>query len=97
MSDKKREEEGKLPAEAVVSVREVPDEQTATMLCDFLRAQGIEANAVAVQIPWLATVETLLHGYWGKIEVLGRDAERAATLIDDFLAAKPEETPEGDA
>jgi hypothetical protein len=56
-----------------------------------------EANAVAVQIPWLATVETLLHGYWGKIEVLGRDAERAATLIDDFLAAKPEETPEGDA
>jgi len=96
MSDEEREREGKLPQEAVVSVREVPDEQTAAMLCAFLKAQGIAANAVAVQIPWFATVETLLHGYWGKIEVLGRDAERAATLIDEFLAAKPEETPEGE-
>jgi hypothetical protein len=94
MSDEERQRQGKLPQEAVVSVREVPDEQTAVMLCDFLKAQGIEANAVAVQIPWFATVETLLHGYWGRIEVLGKDAERAAELIDEFLAAKPEETPE---
>ena len=96
MSDQEREQEEKLPREAVVSVREVPDEQTAAMLCDFLKAQGIEATAVAVQIPWFATVESLLHGYWGKIEVLGRDAERASRLIDEFLAAKPEETPEGE-
>lgn len=96
MSDEEREREKKLPQESTVSVREMPDEQTAAMLCDFLKAQGIEANAVAVQIPWFATVETLLHGYWGRIEVLGRDAERASKLIDEFLAARPEETPEGE-
>lgn len=85
-------EEG-LPREALVSVRNVPDEQTATLLCDFLKDQGIEATAVAVQIPWLATVETLLHGYWGRIDVLGRDAERARVLLDDFFAATPEDFP----
>ncbi|MBI4363843.1 MAG: hypothetical protein HY568_00280 [Candidatus Latescibacteria bacterium] len=79
-----------LPREALVAVRNVPDEQTATMLRDFLRDQGIEATVVAVQIPWLSTVESLLHGYWGRIEVLGRDAERARSLLDDFFAATPE-------
>jgi len=82
-----------LPREALVAVRNVPDEQTATLLCDFLRSQGVEATAVAVQIPWLGTVETLLHGYWGRIEVLGRDAERASALLDDFFAATPEAPP----
>ena len=85
--------EAPIPREALVAVREVPDEQTATMLCDFLRDQGIEATAVAVQIPWLGTVETLLHGYWGRIEVLGRDSERARALLDDFFAATPEKPP----
>jgi len=33
---------------------------------DFLRDQGIEATAVAVQIPWFGGVETLHHGYWGR-------------------------------
>jgi hypothetical protein len=83
-----------LQEEALVSVRNVPDEQTATLLCDFLRSQGVEATAVAVQIPWLGTVETLLHGYWGRIEVLGRDAERARALLEDFFAATPEAGPE---
>ena len=83
-----------LPREALVAVREVPDEQTATLLRDFLSAQGIEATAVAVQIPWLGTVGTLHHGFWGRIEVLGRDAERARALLDDFFAATPEEIPE---
>ena len=55
--------------------------------------RSTEAAAVPVQIPWFSTVETLHHGYWGKIEVLGKDAERAAKLIDDFLAATPEEIP----
>ena len=82
-----------LPREALVVVREVPDEQTATLLRAFLRDQGIEATTVAVQIPWLGTVGTLHHGYWGRIEVLGRDAERARALLDDFFAATPEEVP----
>ena len=97
MSGESRETDspgGTLPREALVIVREVPDEPTATLLCDFLRDQGIEATAVAVQIPWLGTVGTLHRGYWGRIEVLGRDAERARALLQDFFAATPEEAPE---
>ncbi len=93
MSEEERVPEEGLAREPMVSVREVSDEQIATMLCDFLKSQGIDAAAVPVQIPWFSTVETLHHGYWGKIEVLGKDAERAAKLIDDFLAATPEEIP----
>ena len=87
------EREEAVPGEPLVSVREVPDEQTATLLRDFLSDQGIAATAVAVQIPWLGTVATLLHGYWGRIEVLGKDAARARALLDDFFAATPEQTP----
>ena len=94
MSDEDRVPEEKLRRELMISVREVPDEPLATMLCDFLKSQGIEATVVPVQMPWLGTVATLLHGYWGKIEVLERDAERAARLMDEFLAARPEDLPE---
>ena len=87
MSGKK--EDG-LRREETVSVWNAPDEASATAVADFLREQGIEAAAVAVQIAWLGGVETLLHGYWGKVEVLGRDAERARRLVEDFLRARPE-------
>jgi len=76
--------------EELVSVREVQDEATATLLADFLRSQGIEASAVSSQIPWLSTIETLHQGYWGKVEVLGKDADRARALIEDFLNATPQ-------
>jgi len=89
----RRREADELAREPLVSVREVPDEQTATMLCDFLRSQGIEAAVEPVQIPWLSTLETLHHGFWGRIEVLGKDADRARSLIDDYLAATPEQGP----
>jgi hypothetical protein len=79
-----------LDQESLVSVREVPDEAAATLLCDFLRAQGIEATAAPVQMPWFSTLETLHHGYWGKVEVLGKDAARARALIEEYLAATPE-------
>lgn len=88
-----RREEHELAHEALVSVREVPDEQTATMLCDFLRSQGIEAVAQPVQIAWFSTLETLHHGFWGRVEVLGKDAVRARSLIEDYLAATPEQGP----
>ncbi len=82
-----------LEQESLVSVREVPDEPTATLLCDFLRSQGIEANVVAVQMPWFSTLETLHRGHWGRVEVLSRDADRARELIREYLAATPEPAP----
>jgi hypothetical protein len=86
-------ERKKLDREPLVSVREVQDEATATMLCDFLKSQGIEAAAEPVQISWLSTVETMHHGFWGRVEVLGKDAARARTLIEEYLAATPEQGP----
>jgi hypothetical protein len=80
--------------EDLVSVREVPDEATATLLCDFLKTQGIEATAVPVQIPWLGPIETLHHGFWGRVEVLEDDAERARALIQEYMSATPEPEPD---
>jgi hypothetical protein len=87
-----RDGEG-LDQESLVSVREVPDEAAATLLCDFLRAQGIEARTAPVQMPWLGTLQTLQHGYWGKVEVLGKDAARARALVEEYLSATPERDP----
>lgn len=79
--------------ERLVSVRRVPDETTATLLCDFLRSNGVPATAVAVQIPWLPGVETMRRGYWGHVEVLEHDAERALALIRDFYEGELQEEP----
>ena len=86
--------ENDLEKESLVSVRDVPDEATATLLTDFLRSQGIEAAPVPVQIPWLSTVETQHHGYWGHVQVLSKDADRARALIEDYLNARPETDPD---
>jgi hypothetical protein len=86
------EREG-LDQEPLVSVREVPDEAAAMLLCDFLKAQGIEATAAPVQMAWFSTLETLHHGYWGRVEVLGKDAARARALIEEYMAATPEKGP----
>jgi len=86
-------ERKELDREPLVSVREVPDEATAMMLCDFLNSQGIEATAEPVQISWFATVETMHHGFWGRVEVLGKDAARARALIEEYLAATPDQGP----
>jgi hypothetical protein len=87
VSEKKEPE---LRREDLVSVWNAPDEAAATAVRDFLLAQGIEAAAVPVQIAWLGGVETLHHGYWGKVEVLSHDAERARALVEDFLSGEPE-------
>lgn len=79
-----------LRSEDLVVVSRVPDEAMATLLCDFLRSQGIEAVSVPVQVPWFPGVETLHHGYWGTVEVLSHDAPRALELIEDFASAEPE-------
>ena len=91
MSEEREGDE--LAEERLVSIRNVPDEAAATLIVDFLKNQGIEASAVAVQMPWLGTLETLHHGYWGRVEVLEKDAERAKALVEDYLAATPEESP----
>ena len=76
--------------ERLVRVRLVPDEATATLLCDLLRDNGIEATAVSSQMPWFGTIESARRGYWGAVEVLEHDADRAKELIADFYAATPE-------
>jgi hypothetical protein len=74
----------------LVSIRNVPDEATATLLCDFLKSQGIEARTVPVQMPWFSTLQSLHHGFWGRVEVLEKDEKRARTLVEEYLAATPE-------
>jgi len=83
-------EEKEPSVENLVPVFDVPDEATATVLSDFLAAQGIEATTVSSQIPWFGTIEAARKGYWGRIEVLEHDAARARALIEDFYAARPE-------
>jgi hypothetical protein len=85
-----RESRSKLGAERLVAVWNAPDEASATLVCAFLKEQGIEASVMPVQIPWLGGVETLHHGYWGKVEVLSGEAARAAQLIEEFFRARPE-------
>jgi len=80
----------------LVSVRRVDDEATGLMLAEFLRDQGIEANVHVVRMPWFGGVESLERGYWGHVEVLEREADRARSLLDDFYAARPEPDPEED-
>ena len=79
--------------ERLVSVRRVPDETTATLLVDFLKSNGVPATAVAMQIPWLPGVETFRQGFWGHVEVMEHDAERAKVLIEDFFAGDVQEEP----
>jgi hypothetical protein len=81
--------------ERLVAVQDVWDEATATLLCDFLKEQGIRAAAVSTQIPAFGLIERDRKGYWGYVEVIEHDAERAKALIRDFFAARPE--PGGEA
>lgn len=84
-------EPDKIP-EDLVRVHEVPDEATGTMLTDFLREQGVDATLQPVEISMLPGVESVGHGYWGTIEVLERDQDRARTLIREYLSSKPRST-----
>ena len=85
MSQKKEERD-----ERLVRVQDVWDEATATLLCDFLKEQGIEAAAVSAQIPAFGMIERAHRGFWGYVEVLEHDAARARRMIDDFFEARPE-------
>lgn len=76
--------------EQLVSVRKVDDEAMGLLLAEFLRDQGIEANVHSVRMPWLGGVEQMQRGFWGHVEVLEQDADRARKLLDDFAAARPE-------
>jgi hypothetical protein len=91
MSEKKADD---LRSEELVGVWNAPDEAAGVAVAAFLREQGIEATAVPVQIAWFADLQTLHHGYWGKVEVMAHDAERARALVEDFLKAVPEEAPD---
>ncbi len=75
--------------EELVSVYKAQDEGAATLARDFLAGQGIEASIVSAQIPWYGTIESTRTGYWGQVEVLEHEAERARKLIAEYLAAKP--------
>ena len=80
----------------LVSVRRVDDEATGLMLAEFLRDQGIGANVRTVRMPWLGGVELMQRGFWGHVEVLEQDADRARALLEDFAAARPEGPPPAD-
>ncbi|MGH7682642.1 MAG: hypothetical protein ACRENN_11740 [Candidatus Eiseniibacteriota bacterium] len=75
--------------EDLVSVYKAHDEADATLVRDFLADQGIEASIVSAQIPWLGTIEVARKGYWGQVEVLEPEAEKARKLIEEYLAARP--------
>lgn len=77
----------------LVSVRRVDDEATGLMLAEFLKDQGIEAIVHTVRMPWLGGVELMQRGFWGHVEVLEREADRARSLLDEFYAARPEPGP----
>jgi hypothetical protein len=76
--------------DSLVSVHEATDEAEATLLVEFLKSQGIDAEAVPVQNSWLGPVLKAHNPYWGQIEVLGKDADRARELIEDYLRATPQ-------
>jgi hypothetical protein len=76
--------------EALVRVQDVWDEATATLLCDFLGEQGIRATAVSAQMPAFGMIERAHKGFWGHVEVLESDAERARRVIEDFFKGQPE-------
>ena len=76
--------------EALVRIQDVPDEATATLLRDFLEEQGIRAAAISAQMPAFGMIERASRGFWGHIEVLESDAERARQVIDDWFHARPE-------
>jgi len=94
MTERKKRSEDELEPdkipEELVRIHDVPDEATGMMLADFLREQGIDAALQPVEISMLPGVESIGHGHWGSIEVLGRDVERAQVMIQDFFAARPE-------
>jgi len=76
--------------EALVRIQDVPDEATATLLCDFLGEQGIRAAAISAQMPAFGMIERASRGFWGHIEVLESDADRARQVIEDFFKGRPE-------
>ena len=82
--------ENKETKQRLVRVADVWDEATATLLCDFLKEQGIDATAVSSQLPAFGMIERAGSGHWGYVEVLEDDAARAKELIRDFFAARPE-------
>jgi hypothetical protein len=76
--------------EALVRIQDVPDEATATLLCDFLEEQGVRAVAISAQLPAFGMIERASRGFWGHVEVLESDVEKAQRLIDDWFQARPE-------
>ena len=82
--------ENKETKQRLVRVADVWDEATATLLCDFLKEQNIDATAVSSQLPAFGMIERAGSGHWGYVEVLEDDAARAKELIRDFFAARPE-------
>lgn len=99
MSDHRKRSDDDLEPEKIeeqlVKVHDVPDLVTGTILTDYLKSEGIQATLAPVDMSFLPGVESTSHGYWGQIEVLGRDADRARALIDDYLKARPAGTATG--
>ncbi len=80
----------------VVTIFEAEDEMQCRMIAALLEQEGIDYLINSNQVPMFDGVMTKLRGFWGRLQVLESDAERAKRLIAEFLAAQPIEPEETD-
>jgi len=78
----------------VVTIFEAEDEMQCRMIAALLEQDGIDYLINSNQVPMFDGVMTKLRGFWGRLQVLEGDSERAKRLIADFLAAQPIEPEE---
>ena len=71
---------------------QIPELRGDEALMELL-GTSVEANVHTVRMPWLGGVELMQRGFWGHVEVLEHEADRARSLLDDFYAARPEPGP----
>ncbi len=80
----------------VVTILEAEDEMQCRMIAALLAQDGIDYLINSNQVSMFDGVMTGVKGYWGRLQVLASEAERAKKLIADFLAAQPIEPEEQD-
>ena len=77
----------------LVEVYRAPDEVTAIALCGRLESAGIPAAVQSLEsfgYEW----GDLGRGYWGKVFVRKEDADKAERIIEEAIAALPQDVDE---
>lgn len=73
----------------MVAVYDAPDQISAGDISAFLNDNGIETVIRSEQIPMYDGVAMMLFARWGQVLTLDIHADRARSLIDDYLAGEP--------